>query len=56
MAVQINYMLKVKDAKLGAVKKALSAAGIDVVSVVEVYKQDLDPPEPNESESAGSTP
>ena len=51
MAVQINYMLKVKDAKLGVVKKALSAAGVEVVSLVEVYKQDLDPPAPDPAET-----
>jgi hypothetical protein len=41
MATQINYVLKVKDAKLAAVKKALSGAGIDVVSIVEVHKEEL---------------
>jgi len=46
MGTKINYVLKVKDAKLGAVKKALSAAGIEVVSLVEVYKeQDAPPPD-----------
>jgi len=44
MAVQINYMLKVKDAKLGVIKKALKAAEIEVVSLVEVFKQELDAP------------
>jgi hypothetical protein len=46
MATQINYVLKVRDAKLPAVKKALSEAGIDVVSLVEVYKEDLPPDGP----------
>lgn len=51
MATQINYVLKVRDAKLPAVRKALSEAGIDVVSLVEVYKEDLPaapeaPPDP----------
>jgi len=41
MATQINYVLKVRDAKLPAVRKALTEAGIDVVSLVEVYKEDL---------------
>jgi len=40
MATQINYVLKVKDAKLGAIKKALTAAGIEVVSLVEVHKEE----------------
>ncbi len=54
MAVQINYMVKLKDAKLGAVRKALTEAGIDVISIVEVYKEDLDPPagEPGDSPTA----
>jgi len=48
MATQINYMLKVKDAKLAAVKKALAEAGVEVVSLVEVFKEELpaEPPEP----------
>ncbi|MDH5526961.1 MAG: hypothetical protein OEY97_06580 [Nitrospirota bacterium] len=40
MPTQINYVLKVHDAKLGQVKKALTDAGIDVVSLVEVYKEE----------------
>jgi len=46
MATQINYVLKVRDAKLPAVKKALSEAGIEVVSLVEVYKEELPPDGP----------
>ncbi|MBI5136299.1 MAG: hypothetical protein HZA24_03065 [Nitrospirae bacterium] len=42
MPVQINYMLKVRDGKLGAVRKALTDAGIEVISLVEVYKEELD--------------
>ncbi|MFQ5508140.1 MAG: hypothetical protein ACE5FN_02250 [Leptospirillia bacterium] len=40
MAMQINYMVKVLDAKLGTVKKALTEAGIEVVSLVEVFKEE----------------
>jgi hypothetical protein len=53
MATQINYVLKVLDAKLPAVRKALSEAGIDVVSLVEVYKEDL--PAPAEEAPPGPT-
>jgi hypothetical protein len=57
MATQINYVLKVRDAKLPAVKKALSEAGIEVVSLVEVYKEDL-PPDgpPDPAPAAGPGP
>jgi len=34
-----NFMVKVEDAKLPDVQKALKAAGITVRSVVEVYKE-----------------
>ncbi len=54
MAMQINYMVKVKDAKLGVVRKALSSAGIEVVSLVEVFKQeDAPPPAAAESDAKG---
>ncbi len=53
MAMQINYMVKLKDAKLGAVRKALTEAGIEVVSVVEVYKEDLSSPAPEPVNQAG---
>jgi hypothetical protein len=57
MATQINYMLKVRDAKLAAVKKALSGAGIEVVSLVEVFKEEL-PAEPAQepAEAPSGTP
>jgi len=51
MAVQINYMLKVNDAKLGVIKKALKAADIDVVSLIEVFKQERDAPPADEAPS-----
>lgn len=34
-----NFMVKVEDAKLPDIQKALKAAGIKVRSVVEVYKE-----------------
>ncbi len=51
---QINYMLKVKDAKLGALKKALVAADIEVVSLVEVFRQE--PPLAAPDEAVGTPP
>ena len=42
--MQINYIVKVKDAKLIDVKKALTEKGIDVVSIVEVHKEEIAAP------------
>lgn len=36
----INYILKVRDAKLADVQKALQQAGIQVRSITEVFKED----------------
>lgn len=36
----INYIVKVKDAKLVDVQKALQQAGIQVRSILEVYKEE----------------
>lgn len=36
----INYIVKVKDAKVTDVQKALQQAGIQVRSVLEVYKEE----------------
>lgn len=36
--MDINYILKVKDAKAVDVQKALKAAGIEVTSIIEVHK------------------
>ena len=41
MATKHNFMLKVVDARMSDVRKVLKAAGINVVSIVEVYKEDL---------------
>jgi len=37
--VQSNFMLKVEDAKLPDVQKALKGAGIKVKSIVELHKE-----------------
>ncbi len=41
----INYILKVKDAKLVDVQKALQQAGIQIRSILEVFKEEEKPAE-----------
>lgn len=36
--MNINYILKVQDAKAMDIQKTLQAAGIKVVSIIEVHK------------------
>jgi len=36
-----NFMLKVEDAKLPDVQKALQQAGIKVRSIIEIFKEDV---------------
>ncbi|UCE78673.1 MAG: hypothetical protein JSV13_09210 [Nitrospiraceae bacterium] len=36
-----NFMVKVEDAKLPDVQKALKAAGIKVRSIIEIFKEEL---------------
>lgn len=38
--MNINYMVKVEDAKLGDIQKALQSAGIKVRSIIEVYREE----------------
>jgi hypothetical protein len=40
MAVNINYILKVVDAKPAEIQKALEAAGIKVKSIQETHKEE----------------
>jgi hypothetical protein len=40
MAVNINYMLKVVDAKPADIQKALEAAGIKIKSIQETFKEE----------------
>jgi hypothetical protein len=40
MATNNNYIVKVTDAKLPDVQKALELAGIKVRSIIEVFKED----------------
>ena len=41
----INYIVKVKDAKLVDVQKALQQGGIQVRSILEVFKEEEKPVE-----------
>lgn len=36
-----NFMLKVEDAKLPDVQKALQQAGIKVRSIIEIFKEEI---------------
>ncbi len=40
--MNINYMLKVEDAKAADVKKALKEAGIEVRSLQELHKEEAE--------------
>lgn len=41
MATKINYIVKVLDAKMVDVKKALEAGGIKVSSIIETHKEEM---------------
>lgn len=34
----INYIIKVEDAKMGQIKKALESANIKVISIIDIHK------------------
>lgn len=40
--MNINYILKVQDAKAVDIQKALQAVGIKVTSIIEVYKDKME--------------
>ena len=40
MATNSNFLVKVTDAKMPAVKKALEEAGIEVRSIIAVHKEE----------------
>jgi hypothetical protein len=40
MATKTNFILKVQDAKLADVQKALKDANINVVSIMEVHREE----------------
>lgn len=39
----INYIVKVEDAKMAQIKKALEAANIKVISIIDIYKSGEEP-------------
>ena len=41
LATHSNFLVKVTDAKMPAVKKALEAAGIEVRSIISVHKEEI---------------
>ena len=41
MSNLVNFIVKTKDAKESEIKKALKEAGIEVISVATVYKEEL---------------
>lgn len=47
-----NFMVKVEDAKLPDVQKALKAAGIKVRSIIEIFKEDIAKTEEQKEEQA----
>ncbi|MCK5352170.1 hypothetical protein KAJ77_06310 [bacterium] len=55
MATNSNFLVKVTDAKMPAVKKALEEAGITVRSIIAVHKEETgseeETPEPVDSEN-----
>ena len=51
--MNVNFILKVEDAKLPAVQKALKEAGITVRSIQEVYKEGSEE-QTEEKETAGT--
>ncbi|UCF31695.1 MAG: hypothetical protein JSV26_04630 [bacterium] len=53
MAVHSNYMVKVKDASLPDVRKALQGAGIEVRSILLVNKEEVGSPEAPAEEGTG---
>lgn len=55
MATNSNFLVKVSEAKMPAVKKALEEAGIEVRSIIALHKEDTaDPAEEKEADTGGS--
>jgi len=52
MPTKHNLMVKVIDARAGEIQKILKQAGVQVLSVVEVHKEEV--PEQNAEESASA--
>jgi hypothetical protein len=54
MSKKINFVLKVTDAKLLDIKKALEAKNIKLDSIIEVYKEEIT--DPSASAKPADTP
>jgi hypothetical protein len=39
----INYIIKVEDARMAQIKKALETANIKVISIIDIYKSGEEP-------------
>ena len=55
MSTKHNFMLKVIDARMSDVRKVLKDAGINVVSIVEVHKEDIPGAEGEKPTGEGDT-
>lgn len=53
MTTKTNFMVKVVDAKMTDVKKALEAGGIKVSSIIEMYKEEAKETEACQSPGQG---
>lgn len=47
----INYIIKVEDAKMSQIKKALETANIKVISIIDVYKSGEEEEEEKKAEA-----
>ena len=56
MAKKINFVLKVTDAKLLDIKKALEAKNIKLDSIIEVYKEEIADPSASSSPAESAKP
>jgi hypothetical protein len=56
MAKKINFVLKVTDAKLLDIKKALEAKNIKLDSIIEVYKEEIAEPSASSNPAEASKP
>jgi hypothetical protein len=55
MPTKRNFLIKVVDAKIVDVKRALEAKGIKLDSIYEMYKEDLDAGQPAAAAASAGT-
>ena len=51
MSTLINFIVKTKNAKESEVRKALKEAGIEILSIATVYKEDVEVASDSKSEA-----